>query len=113
MWHNVRLLNAISNTFFAIFILAVGAGVIGWLIQKPVYALQTVRVQSADGKELKHVNALTVRNIALPNVKGNFFTVDLNDRHPADGGITGRISQAASHRTSRPPISGTARMMFP
>ena len=79
MWHNVRLLNAISNTFFAIFILAVGAGIIGWLIQKPVYALQTIRVQSADGKELKHVNALTVRNIALPNVKGNFFTVDLND----------------------------------
>lgn len=79
MWHNVRLLNAISNTFFAIFILAAGAGVIGWLIQKPVYALQTVRVQSADGKELRHVNALTVRSIALPNVKGNFFTVDLNE----------------------------------
>ncbi len=79
MWHNVRLLNAISSTLFAIFILAMGAGVIGWLIQKPVYALQAVRVQSVSSHGLRHVNALTVRNIALPNVKGNFFTVDLNE----------------------------------
>lgn len=79
MWHNVRALNAISNTCLALFVLAVVAGVAGWLIQKPVYALQTVKVQSANGKILRHVNALTVRSIALPNIKGNFFTVDLNE----------------------------------
>ena len=79
MWHNVRILNAISNTCMAVFIIAVVTGVIGWLIQKPVYALQTVKVQSSDGKELLHVNAMTVKSIALPNIKGNFFTVDLNE----------------------------------
>ena len=79
MWHNVRILNAISNACMAIFILAVVTGAIGWLIQKPVYALQTVRVQSAGGEALRHVNALTVRNIALPNIRGNFFTVDLDE----------------------------------
>ena len=79
MWHNVRILNAISNTCMVVFIIAVVTGVIGWLIQKPVYALQTVKVQSSDGKELRHVNALTVKSIALPNIKGNFFTVDLNE----------------------------------
>ena len=63
----------------AIFILAVVTGAIGWLIQKPVYALQTIRVQSAGGETLRHVNALTVRNIALPNIRGNFFTVDLDE----------------------------------
>ena len=79
MWHNVRALNAISNTCLAIFFLAVGAGIVSWLIQKPVYALQTVKVQSANGETLRHVNALTVKSIALPNIKGNFFTVDLNE----------------------------------
>ncbi len=79
MWHNVRALNAISNTCLVMFFLAVGAGIVSWLIQKPVYALQTVKVQSANGETLRHVNALTVRSIALPNIKGNFFTVDLNE----------------------------------
>ena len=79
MWHNVRILNAISNTCMALFILIVVTGFIGWLIQKPVYALQAIRVESANGEVLRHVNASTVRNIALPNVKGNFFTVDLEE----------------------------------
>lgn len=72
MWHNVRLLNAISNTFFAIFILAVGAGVIGWLIQKPVYALQTVTCpvcrreraetcECADGKKLSRCRMMKMQ----------------------------------------------------
>lgn len=79
MWHNVRVLNAISNVCMAIFIMAVAAGIVGWLIQKPVYALQTVKVQSTGGGELRHVNALTVKSIALPNIKGNFFTVNLDE----------------------------------
>lgn len=79
MWHNVRILNAISNICMAIFALAVLVAVVNWLIQKPVYALQTVRVQPSDGETLRHVNALTVRSVALPNIKGNFFTVDLNE----------------------------------
>lgn len=79
MWHNVRVLNAISNVCMAIFVLAVLAVAVNWLIRKPVYALQTIRVQSSDGETLQHVNALTVRSVALPNIKGNFFTVDLNE----------------------------------
>lgn len=79
MWHNIRVLNAISNICMAIFVMAVAAGIVGWLIQKPVYALQTVKVQSVEGRELQHVNALTIKSIALPNIKGNFFTVDLNE----------------------------------
>ncbi len=79
MWHNVRFLNAISNICMTVFLMAVIVGMVGWIIQKPVYALRIVRIQSTDGKELQHVNALTVRNVALPRIKGNFFTVDLDE----------------------------------
>ena len=71
MWHNVRILNAISNTCMAVFIIAVVTGVIGWLIQKPVYALQTVKVQSSDGKELLHVNDGQEHRVA--EYQGKFF----------------------------------------
>ncbi len=79
MWHNVRALNAVSNTCFAVFLLAVATGVVGWLVRKPVYALQSVKVQSVGGETLRHVNASTVKSTALPAIQGNFFTVDLDE----------------------------------
>ncbi|MBR7070279.1 MAG: cell division protein FtsQ/DivIB [Oxalobacter sp.] len=79
MWHNIQLLKKLSNCFFCLFFLAVVAGVGAWLLKKPVYALQLVKVQSMDGKPLNHVNDMTVRNIAVPEIKGNFFTADLEE----------------------------------
>ncbi len=79
MWHNIPLLKKLSNFFFCLFFLAVVAGVCAWLLKKPVYALQLVKVQSMDGKPLNHVSDMTVRNIAVPGIKGNFFTADLEE----------------------------------
>jgi len=79
MWHNIQLLKKLSNFFFCLFFLAVVAGVGAWLLKKPIYALQLVKVQSMDGKPLDHVSDMTVRNIAVPEIKGNFFTADLEE----------------------------------
>lgn len=79
MWHNVQLLRKLSNFFFCLFFLAVVVGVGAWLLKKPMYALQLVKVQSVDGKPLDHVNEMTVRNIAVPGIRGNFFTADLEE----------------------------------
>lgn len=79
MWHNIPLLKKLSNFFFCLFFLAVVVGVGAWLLKKPIYALQLVKVQPMNGKLLNHVSDLTVRNIAVPEIRGNFFTADLEE----------------------------------
>ncbi|MDL2283683.1 cell division protein FtsQ/DivIB [Oxalobacter sp. OttesenSCG-928-P03] len=78
MWHDVRLLNAITNVLLTIFVVIVLAGCFLWFAEKPFFLLKVIHVQEAEGKTLKHVNAFTVRGVALPRIKGNFFTVDLD-----------------------------------
>ena len=77
MWHNVRLLNAVANVLFGIFVLTVLLGVVMWFTRQPVFALSVVRVQEMNDGELRHVNALTVTGVAVPRIRGNFFSVNL------------------------------------
>ncbi len=78
MWHDIKLLNAVTGTLLGLCALVLLAAGMVWLAQRPMFALGAVVVQGADGKELRHVNALTVKSAALPRIKGNFFTVDLD-----------------------------------
>lgn len=78
MWHDIKLLNAIASALLGLCALALlGAGIF-WLGQRPSFALKEIVVQGTDGNELRHVNALTIKSTALPRIKGNFFTVDLD-----------------------------------
>ena len=77
MWHDVRTLNATASGLMALTVLACIASGIWWLSQRPVFSLQTVRVESMYGMQLKHVNELTVRNGVLGKIRGNFFTANL------------------------------------
>lgn len=77
MWHDVRLLNGVTSVLLSIFVAAVLTGCFLWIAQKPFFSLKVIQVKEMEGRALKHVNALTVKGIALPRIKGNFFTVDL------------------------------------
>jgi cell division protein FtsQ len=77
MWQDVRLLNMISNALLGILALALLSAGLWWGAQQPVFTLKTVRVVGAEGVPLNYVNHLTVRNTALPRIRGNFFTVEL------------------------------------
>jgi len=79
MWHDIRMLNAIANAFIAVFVLALLAACARWVMGKPEFSLDAIQIQEMDKGELRHVNALTIRNIALPRIRGNFFTVDLEE----------------------------------
>lgn len=76
-WHDVRLLNTITRGLWALCIVMVLAGCFSWLARQPFFTLKVIQVQEAEGNELRHVNALTVRGVALPRIKGHFFSVDL------------------------------------
>jgi cell division protein FtsQ len=78
MWHDVRLLNGIASVLLGIFVVTVLTGCFLWFAQRPFFTLSVIQVREAEEGTLKHVNALTVRGVALPRIKGNFFTVDLD-----------------------------------
>lgn len=77
MWNDVKMLNAAAGTLLALFALALLGGGLWWLAQRPMFTLKEIRIEGA-GTELRRVNASTVRTTALPRIKGNFFTADLN-----------------------------------
>lgn len=77
MWHDVRALNATASFLTAATILACIVSGVWWLSQRPMFALSSVTVGSMYGIELRHVNALTVRNGIQNRIRGNFFTADL------------------------------------
>jgi len=88
MWQDSRLLNAIANGLFGLCaLLLLGAGV-WYLVQRPMFTLAVIEVEGRQGDNgekvtlekvpLRHVNALTIRSVALPHIKGNFFTANLD-----------------------------------
>ncbi|MBR7799609.1 cell division protein FtsQ/DivIB [Undibacterium fentianense] len=78
MWQDVRLLNAIANVLFSFVLLAMAVSGVWWVINRPVFNLHVVRVVADSQQNLRHVNALTIRDQALPKISGNFFTTNLD-----------------------------------
>lgn len=77
MWHDVKLLNGLANTLFGVTLaLILGSG-LWWVAQRPLFTLKTIEVEGASGA-LRHVSASTIRNTALPRIRGNFFTANLD-----------------------------------
>jgi hypothetical protein len=58
-WHDVRLLNTVANALMAAAMCTLlGAG-LWWLAQRPVFALQVVRVEPISAQQpLLHIQAL-------------------------------------------------------
>jgi cell division protein FtsQ len=83
MWQDAKLLNATANVLFSIVLLAMLVSGVWWVIHRPVFALQLVRVESEKAgvkqTELRHVNTLTIRDQAVPKITGNFFTTNLEE----------------------------------
>lgn len=78
MWQDVKMLNAISGTLLGLAALALLASGIWWLAQRPMFTLKTIRIEGVGQSELRRVNPLIVRAAALPRIKGNFFTANLD-----------------------------------
>ncbi|MFT4268845.1 MAG: cell division protein FtsQ/DivIB [Xenophilus sp.] len=70
---DVRLMNVLATLLFAAFgvmLLAAGAW---WVLRQPFFPLAGIKV---DG-DVTHNNAITLRANVAPQLRGNFFTVDL------------------------------------
>ena len=86
MWQDSRLMNAIANGLFGLCALLLVCGGVWFVVQRPMFTLAVIEVDGKQGETadhaekspLRHVNALTIRNAALPHIKGNFFTANLD-----------------------------------
>ncbi len=78
MWHDVKLLNTVANALLALFALMLLAAGVWWLMQRPMFTLAAIEVQGPQQTALRHVSVSTMRATALPRIRGNFFTVNLD-----------------------------------
>lgn len=76
---DVRLMNTATTLLVAVFVLLVVGGTAWWLLRHPVFALQGITVQG----EVDRNNAFTFRTQVLPKLKGNFFTINLEQTSQA------------------------------
>ncbi len=78
MWNDVRTMNMITRALLGLVVLAMLHAGYRWLARQPMFELKVVHVHGSHGKPLRYVSAAAVRSAALPRIRGNFFTVDLN-----------------------------------
>jgi cell division protein FtsQ len=73
MWDDHRRLTQIAAFFYAIAALGVAYGVLMTVIRLPVFPLREIAVQGA----VEHTTREQIETIARRELRGNFFTVDL------------------------------------
>ncbi|MDP9109827.1 MAG: FtsQ-type POTRA domain-containing protein, partial [Pseudomonadota bacterium] len=78
MWHDIKTLNATASTLVGAVALAVLATGVWWLAQRPMFTLRVIRIEPLADMQLLHVNPLTIKSAALPRIRGNFFTANLD-----------------------------------
>ena len=78
MWHDIKTLNATASTLVGAVALALLASGVWWLAQRPMFTLRVIRIEPLADMQLLHVNPLTIKSAALPRIRGNFFTANLD-----------------------------------
>ena len=76
---DIRLMNMAAASLLAVFVLLLLGGTVWWLLRHPVFAIQAITVQG----EVTRNNAITLRANVVPQLQGNFFTIDLHQTKEA------------------------------
>lgn len=70
---DVRLMNGVASAVFVLAGAALLAAGVLWLSRAPLFTLRSIRLEG----DLSRNSVLTIRANALPALKGNFFSLDL------------------------------------
>jgi cell division protein FtsQ len=71
---DVRLMNFTANLLVVGVVLLALGGWAWWLLRHPLFAIQSISVQG----EVSRTNAVTFKANVMPQLNGNFFTLDLD-----------------------------------
>jgi cell division protein FtsQ len=78
MWQDIKMLNAAADALLGLLALALLVTSFWWLAQRPMFALKVIRIEGTVEVPLRYVSRSTVKGTALPRIRGNFFTVNLD-----------------------------------
>lgn len=78
MWQDIKMLNAASDALLGLVALALLVASFWWLAQRPMFTLKAIRIEGTTHVPIRYVSRSTVKGTALPRIKGNFFTVNLD-----------------------------------
>ena len=78
MWNDARTINVIANTLAVLAVAAMLAAGVVWVSQRPYFVLRSIDLAPAPNSSLHYVSAGAVRSHITGRVKGDFFTVNLN-----------------------------------
>ncbi|WP_396430746.1 cell division protein FtsQ/DivIB [Limnohabitans sp.] len=67
-------MNMATASLLLVFVFLLVVGVAWWLLRHPAFAIQSITVQG----DVTRNNAVTLRANVMPQLSGNFFTIDLN-----------------------------------
>jgi cell division protein FtsQ len=76
---DVRLMNATASVLFTGLALLLATALCWWAVRHPLFSVGGITVQG----EVQHNSAATLRANVAPQLRGNFFTVDLADTRRA------------------------------
>lgn len=71
---DVRLLNLTTSVLVSVAVLVGIAAVLWWAIHNPAFSIRGITVLG----DVAHNSAASLRGVVLPQLKGNFFTLDLD-----------------------------------
>ena len=71
---DVRLLNLTTSVLVSVAVLVGIAAMLWWAIHNPAFSIRGVTVLG----DVAHNSAVSLRNVVVPQLKGNFFTLDLD-----------------------------------
>lgn len=79
MYNDARLTNFVANSLAVLAVLAMIAGVLAWIVQRPYFTISRIEIEPMQADTLNYVSAASVRATIAGRLVGNFFTVNLND----------------------------------
>ena len=79
LWNYPERMKKVSRFLMRCFAVMVCIGVLVWLGQRPVFTLRQVVIEPVAGQTLKHINKPGIKQEVLETVRGNFFSVRLED----------------------------------
>ena len=70
---DIRWMNAVATVLFVGVGVVLAAGALSWLASQPLFAIRSIRVEG----DVTRNSVSTIRANAMPQLHGNFFSLDL------------------------------------
>lgn len=79
MWHDVRALNLLTGVLLGLFVVIVAGAAIARVTRLGMFDLRGIVVRG----DARHLSLPTIRASAVPQLRGNFFSIDLTEARRA------------------------------